>query len=71
MVELNPRYWYEDERGQIQKYYYCKLCGSGPYKFEENGFKFKFYGLKDKDVYCSSCEKNHGFFRTHKLSTLE
>jgi len=63
---LNPRYWYKDEEGKIQKKYYCKLCFTGPFKLLEEDINFRFYGLGNKDVYCNECCRNHGYFRAPK-----
>ena len=70
MMDLNPRYWYTDEEGKIQKKYYCKLCNAGPFKDIEEGINFKFYGLRNTDVYCTSCGKVHGFFQPPKIVSV-
>jgi hypothetical protein len=57
---LNPKYWYTDEKGDIQKYVYCKLCHAGPYKITENKDRFLFFGMGNKDPYCVSCS-HHNF----------
>ena len=72
---LNPRYWYTDENGKVQKYLYCRLCLAGPFKITEKE-KFFNHGPDGKEIYCKACStaNNHfnnfvteGFF-THKKS---
>lgn len=61
---LNPKYWYADEKGDIQKFVYCKLCHAGPYKITENKDKFIFFGMGNKDAYCVGCSSAHHHFQT-------
>ena len=62
--ELNPKYWYIDEKGEIGKYHYCKLCHAGPFKESENKEKFIFFGMGKKDPYCMACSLAHHYFQT-------
>lgn len=52
---LNPKYWYVDDFGNIKKLIYCKLCHAGPFKESEKKLKFDFFGMGNRDPYCTSC----------------
>jgi hypothetical protein len=63
--DLNPKFWYKDEQGNILKYIYCKLCHAGPFKESENRENFIFFGLGKKDPYCASCSSAHHHFQSY------
>jgi len=46
------QYFYTDEKGIKQRYYYCVLCSSGPFKDIDDKTLFHRCG---KNIYCKKC----------------
>lgn len=57
--DLNPRYWYVDNAGNIKKTIYCSLCLAGPFK--ESEAKKNFF-QRGKSSFCMKCATHHKFF---------
>lgn len=63
-MDLNPKYWYINEEGKIEKLIYCKLCHAGPFKLWDNKLLFDFFGLGNRDPYCKKCSSAHRGFES-------
>jgi hypothetical protein len=64
LENLNPKFWYINEQGEVSKYIYCKLCHAGPFKESEKKISFNFYGQGNKDPYCMPCASALKFFQS-------
>jgi hypothetical protein len=56
---LPPRsYFYHDTEGNLKKFAYCSMCGSGPFKESEKNYKYLAIGDKNANNYCLTCVKS-------------
>lgn len=56
---MPPRsYFYHDTEGNLKKFAYCSMCGSGPFKESEKNYKYLAIGDKNANNYCLTCVKS-------------
>lgn len=51
-MDLNPRYWYTNDDGNVEPYHYCGLCLAGPFKKTDENILFV---RVNRVAYCKKC----------------